>query len=251
MDTIHIITAVNNDFAKHMAVMLFSLLENKKSKNPLIIHVLEADLSEQNKLKLKRLVSRYRAEICFIKMEDSLFKNCLIFGHITKETYYRIKIPDLIGQQIQKALYLDSDMIIHDDITRLWETNINEVFLAAIEDPLGHYRVEDLAITENSYFNAGVLLINVTKWREHSISEQVMRFIRENPSKIWWWDQDALNAILFDKWLKLEMKWNFQPLSQIPLTYPSIVHFTSPMKPWNGDPPLKEYYLYYANRLKW
>ncbi|MDR7240806.1 glycosyltransferase family 8 protein [Neobacillus drentensis] len=251
MDTIHIITAVNNNFSKHMAVMLFSLLENKKSKNSLIFHVLETDLSEQNKLKLRRLVSRYRAEISFIKMDESLIDHYLISGHISKETYFRINIPELIDQKIHKVLYLDSDMIIHDDITRLWEININEAFLAAVEDPMGHYRIADLAITEDSYFNAGVLLINVTKWRKHAISDQVMRFLIENPSKIWWWDQDALNAILFDKWVKLDMKWNYQPLSQIPLQYPSIVHFTSPMKPWNGDPPLKEYYFYYSNKLKW
>ncbi|WP_160726187.1 glycosyltransferase family 8 protein [Bacillus sp. USDA818B3_A] len=251
METIYIVTAINNNFAKHMAVMLFSLFQNKKSRNPLVIYVLEADLTEGNKHKLKKFISRYNAFVHFIKMDDRIFENCLISSHITKETYYRLLIPNLVDHQVQKVLYLDSDIIVHDDITRLWETNIDEFFLAAVEDPLGHYRLEALSIPENSYFNAGVLLINLSKWREHYISEQTMRFIAENPTKIWWWDQDALNAILFDKWLKLDMKWNYQALSGIPLQYPSIVHFTSPTKPWNGEPPLKEYYDYYAKKLNW
>jgi lipopolysaccharide biosynthesis glycosyltransferase len=251
LEEIHIVTAVNDGFARHMGVMLFSLLENKKSDHPLVIHVLDGGLKNINKQKLKRLVIPYQAEIRFISVEESIFENCLIYGHVSKETYYRIQIPLLLDQKITKALYLDSDMIIHDDITRLWETDIESAYLAAIEDPSGHYRVEALSITDNSYFNAGVLLINLKKWRDHAISQQVIDFIRENPQKIHWWDQDGLNALLFDKWIKLDMKWNYQPFSRIPLENPSIVHFTSPIKPWNGDPPLKDYYFHYARKMKW
>jgi lipopolysaccharide biosynthesis glycosyltransferase len=251
VEKIHLVTATNNDYSKYLVVMLFSLIKNKKSDHPLVIYVLERELSLENKELIRRIILQNNIEIKFVNMNESQFKDVRISGHISMETYFRIRIPELLSRDIKKVLYLDCDMIIHDDITRLWETNIDDYFLAAVEDPLGYYRFEDLSITNNRYFNAGVLLINLKKWRENSISQRVSDYIHDNLSKIYWWDQDALNAILFDKWLMLEMKWNYQPFSRIQLDNPSIIHFTSPIKPWNGDPPLKEYYFFYANQIKW
>jgi lipopolysaccharide biosynthesis glycosyltransferase len=249
LETIQIVTATNNEYAPHLAVMLFSLLENKKSPNPLLIYVMETDLSQANKQKLKAITARKRVKLKFIEMEkrDAPY---LVFGHVSKESYYRIHIPDILPN-LKKVLYLDCDMIVHDDITRLWETEVDGHFLAAVEDPAGPYRYEDLAVPEHHYFNAGVLLLNLEKWREDGISDQVMNFLSDHPDKIWWWDQDALNAILHAKWLRLDMKWNYQPFSWIPLEYPSIIHYTSQIKPWNGNPPLREYYDWYARRVKW
>ncbi|WP_084797857.1 glycosyltransferase family 8 protein [Neobacillus mesonae] len=79
---------------------------------------------------------------------------------------------------------------------------------------------------EYTYFNAGVLLMNLQKWRENKISSQVIQYIKEHPKLIKLMDQDALNAVLYDKCLKLEPKWNYTKgvMKRYNLDNPAIVH---------------------------
>lgn len=61
------------------------------------------------------------------------------------------------------------------------------------------------------YFNSGLMIIDMDKWRKHSISEKVINFINNNSEDMFvFHDQDALNAILYDQWHDLHPRWNAQ-----------------------------------------
>ncbi|SEC69881.1 glycosyltransferase family 8 protein [Paenibacillus sp. GP183] len=251
MERLHIVTVTNDRYAKHLAVMLNSLLENKTSKNPIDIYVIDGNISDQNKANLRNSVKKFDVQLKYLSINESMFNEFKLSYHISKETYYRILIPNLLSRDIQKALYLDCDMIIKDDITKLWNTAIENNFLAAVKIP-GSSRPRELGLPENSeYFNAGVLLINMKKWREHRIVHRVLRFARNNPSKLKFMDQDALNAILHDKWIKLEPTWNYQVHRYRGLRNPAIIHYTTNQKPWNSNPPFKDDYMKYLRRTSW
>ncbi|AZU60393.1 glycosyltransferase family 8 protein [Neobacillus mesonae] len=129
----YIVTASNNHYAKHLGVMLHSLLQNLDKKTDAAIYIIESNNSHKNKLKLQRVVERFSQKIKFITIDDNLFNSFkLKLKHISKETYYRIIIPGLLDVDIKKALYLDCDMIIRADISKLWNTNIDDYFLAAV-----------------------------------------------------------------------------------------------------------------------
>src|SRR5690606_5620901 len=99
----------------------------------------------------------------------------------------------------------------------------------------------------SKYFNAGVLIINLDKWRKDHLPAKILNFISKNPEKIVYEDQDALNYFLHDKCLLLHPKWNQthffhvreyqdtcfnQEVFNEAKYNPSIIHFTAESKPW-------------------
>lgn len=176
---------------------------------------------------------------------------------------------------VDKVLFLDCDMIIKADIQALWEIDISEYFLGAIEDggvesntKFGFGIKRSIGIpADEKYFNAGVLLINLNKWREHNIGHKVIRFISERKGSLFLADQDALNAVLYGKWLQLPIAWNQHPTyydvvkkkgicrEDIIETVkrPLIIHYSQKSKPWNymDDHPLKYEYEKYLKMSPW
>lgn len=252
METIHIVTASDDGYAKHLAVMLNSLLHHKASKNPIQIYVIDSDISEANKARLIKTVKNRKGSIQFLKINPKIYEVFKTKGYLTKETYYRISIPDLLGKDVKKVLYLDTDIIVKEDITPLWKVNIDHHFLGAVEDCwIKGRRNRFLSIPKDSkYFNAGVLLMNLKKWRKQKIANRIIQFIKTNPTKIKFCSQDPLNAILHDKWLPLDPKWNFQThhlsLPEFKIKKPAIIHYTGPNKPWKAKHRLKKEYFKYV-----
>ncbi|MDQ0884709.1 glycosyltransferase family 8 protein [Peribacillus sp. V2I11] len=259
MSTIHVVTAVNNEFAEHLAVMLYSLLENKVSKNPIIFYIINSQISEKNKSLLTKTVKRFNAEIKYLTIDPTLYDGFILTHHLTQETYHRISIPDLIEKDIEKVIYLDSDIVIKEDITKLWDINIDHYFLSAVQDAwlgLKKLRHSDLSIPEDGdYFNAGVLVLNLKKWREHNITNQIIDFMKNNQNIIRYPSQDSMNGILHDKWLQLDAKWNYQSkhLYNTDLRLePAIIHYTgTDSKPWwSSKHPLRGEYMKYLKKVK-
>jgi glycosyltransferase involved in cell wall biosynthesis len=122
------------------------------------------------------------------------------------------------------------------------------------------------------YFNAGVLVLNLERWRAENISQKVFRYLREYRKYLNFEDQEGLNAVLAGDWGMLDPKWNVQ--SSI-LSYarwaastfkeeiravrndllhnPHIYHFTGPNKPWhlNYEHPAKVKWRYYLEKTGW
>ncbi|WP_462411697.1 glycosyltransferase family 8 protein [Neobacillus sp. Marseille-QA0830] len=256
MEPIQIVTISSDEFAKHLAVMLYSLLKNKVSTQEIVINIIDSDISEENKIKLTQLVEKFNGEIKFLNISDkkSLFDGFKLHHHFTKETFFRIIAPELLDSSIEKAIILDGDLIFEQDVTELWNTDLGSYLVGAVEELYGKY-VEHLYIPEDAiYFNAGVLLVNVKKWRENDISSTVLKFMRDNDKKIFWLDQDGLNAILTDKCLPLDIKWNYcshHHYANILIEKPAIIHYNSDIKPWNEYHIMGEYYLKYKQELDW
>lgn len=254
--TIHVVAATNDSYAEHLAVMLNSLLINKKSKNPIILYVIYSELSKDNQSLLNRVADKFQVRLKLKPIDPAVYNDFATFKYVTHETYYRISIPDLLNTTIDKAIYLDSDVVVTQDITKLWKIDLDSYLLGAVEDhALKTSRNKDLFMPEKAkYFNAGVLVINIKKWREARIKKKVIEFMKTHSTRIKYCDQDALNAILHDKWLPLDPKWNYQTKS-IPSIAPTqintaIIHYTGRDKPWQSDSvhPLKDAYLKYRKR---
>lgn len=255
MEEVSIVTICNNHYAVHLATMLLSLFENKSPETHYQIYIIDGDLSSENKSKFFRLLQNFNTVPVFLHVDQRLFKNCKGWGHVSREAFYRISIPDLLDRKIKKAVYLDSDLIIKDDLLELWNNkNLERYFLGAVEDPVD---ISGIRLPKKyKYFNSGVMLMNLDKWRKNNISKRIFQFINRHSAKIMWWDQDALNAILYKRWFELGYTWNYQVyrMGHI-MVQPKIIHFNTEVKPWNGSPYLKEEYDYYrellSERLNW
>jgi len=255
---------IDNNYTLQLIVALTSMLENAKDSTFYEINILvPGNFREENKNKILNLKQRYKdkLEIEFIDMGKK-FENSRVTGHFTKAIFYRLNLPS-IKNNLNKILYLDSDIIVMQDLSELYNTDITNYYIAGIPDRLRsrfdfksvrYIKKIGLKSSEN-YVNSGVLLMNLEKMRRDNLQEKFQRFVdikvnRERVSVCP--DQDALNSVCFDKILSLPFKFNLQVGFDVNTPYkvnegarclsekewnealenPVIIHYTSKQKPW-------------------
>lgn len=260
---IHIACAADNKYTQHTVVMLTSLFENNK-ENEIHVHFFSADFNIENQKIIEKTVTKYQQKFSFYPLNAELFKDCYVSNHVSYATYYRIVISNILVNQTSKILYLDTDIVVCKNLKPLWDLNIENYTIAATNE-INFDGPSRLGFDEQyKYFNAGILLINAKNWVAQNLQETLFAYIKLNSNKLTFWDQDALNANLFNKRLVLEPQWNqLSPVFEINnntllkvysadeikilKTSPAIVHYSGSSKPWdylNIHPFKNEYYKY-------
>jgi lipopolysaccharide biosynthesis glycosyltransferase len=242
METINIVFCSDNNYAQPTGVAIYSLLDNFLSdKYEIKITVLDGGISEENRSKIKTIAKNFTTEIEFIKISNEIFKDCKYIGRYTLVAYYRLIIPDILGQNVKKAIYFDGDILVLGNIVELYEKDVTNYLIAAVQ-----------AKREGpEYFAAGQLLMNLEELRKFDFVKKVLDFIRTDNRKLDWPDQDILNFVCEGRFLKLEDKWGFEiERSGGKITpEPIILHYSTPFKPWNRF--YHNYYQkYYRKYLK-
>lgn len=261
---IPVVSAVDDHYAPYLSVMMMTLLEHLAEDVSITFYIIDDQVSKESKEKLNQVILNKPAEIHYLEVNSDLYADVLESDHITQTAYYRISLPDLLeDKQYEKVLYIDCDVLVLDDVAKLYETDIGENVIGAVIDPgqalvLGRLGID----TEDYYFNSGLMLIDLDNWRKANITEKTLTYLQEEEDKIIYHDQDVLNAIVYEKWFQLHPKWNVQTsllferhqppttlhkkLYKEAIQHPSIVHFTGHDKPWNSD----EYHPYTEDYLK-
>ena len=234
--------------------MLCSLLENN-SAHSFQIYIIYSNLKPTIRKRLKHFIlEKYNLSLNFIVFDQDKVRTFprKEADHVSLATYYRLFLPALLPVALNKVLFLDADMIIRADIMDLWTTPIEEYSLAAIENPNSNYLKVPLSIPLSAkYFNAGVLLINLQYWRQHAITQQLTAYIKKHDSNLICHDQDALNAILWNKYKVLPPEWNLIEKNQV--ISPKIIHYVGARKPWHlrNKHPYRAAYFKYLRKTPW
>lgn len=268
-DPIYLVLASDDNYAQHMGVVALSVLENTRHPQRLFFFFLDAGISPQNRDKLKQIVDSYGARHTFIQPDSA------IYGDIPLKRYgvaalFRLSLGSILPDDVEKLIYLDCDVIAFDDVEKLWQFDLGYNIVGAVTN-LGHQPIERLDIPDGQYFNSGVLLINLTKWRQHQVGEKTLAFMTEQMERLVFPDQDGLNYILKGQWKHLPLRWNQQPATYSmyrkgqterslsaeayheAIRNPGIVHYLGNNKPWNYMTfhPLKESYWRYLASSPW
>ena len=82
-DHINIVFASDNNYAQHLCVTMVSILHNTNMKEMVRFYVLSDNIVESNKFKINETVSRFGAGIIFIDVDDTMFRNVYVSGHIS------------------------------------------------------------------------------------------------------------------------------------------------------------------------
>ncbi len=269
----NILCATDNNFIPYCGIMLTSLFEKNKDIK-FNVFILSEGLNKKNITDIATLADIYQQNIEIVIVKEELLKNCPIRkgDHVSIATYYRIIAPELLPSRIDRVLYLDCDIIINNCITELYNTNLDDKAFGAIidEDHLNTEKYSRLNIAFNKgYINAGVLLMNLKYWREHNLVNKCLSFINENQKKLKQHDQDALNAVLYDKIKLLPLKYNFQTGFLFKNVYPfdenvkneisdtaynpTVIHYTTIRKPWvkRCQHPYRNHFHYYRKKSLW
>lgn len=196
-----------------VGTVMQSILEHTDSR--ICFHILHDEtLSIDNKYKLEKVARSGSSIIEFHKIDEndfSVVKNQM--SRFTIGTMFRCSLPELLPN-LNRIIYLDADLFVNRDIKELWDVDICECCLAGVADEgvdihnypkiLNKYP----GIKKESYFNAGVLYMNLKKLREFgNLKKLVVDFLVENP-EAGLPDQDALNVIFHNKVLYLDGSWN-------------------------------------------
>jgi len=198
----------NDVYAQHLGVTLYSLLENCSCSERIKVHVVDGGISNKNKQKLNAVVEKFKASITYLKPDLNLLKGVEISKRFGKETYYRFSLIETA--KTDKLLSIDSDMVVKGDIKELFDLKFKDNIIFAVKDldlPLTN-RIK-LGLKENTpYFNSGLLLIDIKKWKKNKVTKKAINWIRKNPDKTEFADQDGLNMALLNRWREIDLSWN-------------------------------------------
>lgn len=218
-----------------------SLLQHASSRVKIFIFVINVD--ERTKAEIRAYCSERGADIELPDLTDDdlgfAFESLPTSRPgITTATYGRLIIPDIL-KEYETLLYVDGDTLFNADVCEL--LSIRPKHLAAVEyaqkgaKDLFFYEQNNLP-TPQSYFNAGVLLINTKFWIENKISQKCLEYMTNEEMIFPLHDQDILNLIFGAFYHRLDTRWNFvHPFShKFPILKPFIVHFAGQFRPWDA-----------------
>lgn len=291
----NIVVATDERFAMPLAVTLRSLLETADPGGRIRLFILDGGLTDETRQRLVQSCADSRiVEICWLPIDATTVGELPVSGHFSPAGYYRILIPKVLPADVRRVLYLDGDLLIRRDVLSLLSLEQGDHLCLAAQDSacpyfdsfaaLDDYRrsapyivarrpvpnAPELGIEgRQPYFNSGVMVIDVDRWRRESVCERLVECLRVNRDFVRWWDQYALNVVLAGRWGPLDLRWNqgthiFQYPSwrQSPFpreTFeslrddPFIVHFSSPVKPWHAEcrHPYRDEWTRHLDQTEW
>lgn len=276
-NTIHIAFACDANYAMPLAVAVCSAAANCDKTRSLVFHVIQSGFQPQLQKKVESSLQKTGfpdAQLEWVSVPPGQIEHLkLTKPHLSALTYAKLLLPDLLPTSVEKVIYLDADLVVKGDLAELWELELDGKALLAVRDRipwvsglggLANYR--ELGIPEGAkYFNAGVQVVNLAKWRDRGISRRIFLYLKEHDAIVKMEDQEGLNAVLFDDWGELPFRWNWQipwrlyrngkkKMEWVPEEWPkNIIHFTTPEKPWLPacDVEEKRDFYCYLDRTEW
>ena len=151
-------------------------------------------------------IAYYKPDVSqYVKPDDSRFPTAI---------YYRLLAPQFLPESLDKIVYMDVDVAVLSSLRELWETPVDGVFVAAAVDRLmAPSHVAKIGLDENAvYFNSGLLVMNLKKWREDNVMDELFKLVDEMEGRLEFPDQDLLNVYASRNGYKLlSEEWNVHP----------------------------------------
>ena len=265
-NVIPVVFCFNDNYMLGAYITIFSMLENANKSTKYEIYIIYSELSKENMEKLNAFKDIYNININYIEAGYNL-NNSHTNVRFSKEVYYRLLIPWLIND-IDKILYLDSDLIIDGDLYDLYNLNVDNYLIAGslassciltVENTYPNF-FEKLDLDKKEYVNSGVLIINSKKFREMNLLDLLLKYSKNEYIFV---DQDILNIVCKNKKYIFNPKYNnccyslnffdnkysdFIDINDFKDYYfdPIIFHYVGEHKPWDYYYPNSE-----AHNLWW
>ena len=207
---IHIAYCFDNSYAPYAMVAIKSIGENHHS-GEVYIHVLVDVISNRNLKRLTELVDEYRNMHLHIYKVDI---RCLSVLKVVKDrwpisTWFRILLPSILPDKIDKVLYLDADTLVVSDLQELFAIDMTDYSIAAVLDPMS-FKEDTFERCEfdkhKQYICDGVLLMNLDYWRKHNLKDRIIEWSLLHTEQLKFPDQDAINYICHDSKIVLPFR---------------------------------------------
>ncbi|MCH2178176.1 MAG: glycosyltransferase family 8 protein [Mariniblastus sp.] len=289
-----VLCAADDHYARSLTVTLQSAAEHLRPGNSLQAIVLDGGIQANSWQMIKESLAHYPIQLSVLRPDPAVVDGLMTSHHITRTAYFRLLAGKLLPASIDRVIYLDSDLLIQDDLSKLWEMEIGDHYCLAVPDiacphidvrqaecnfrrsspymaalaPIGNWRELNLNGAD-PYFNSGVMVLNIERWRRESIEEKLLQCLKDNRKHIWCWDQYALNVVFAGQWQPIPARWNqgahffeFPNETHSPIDYqefieardnPAIIHYTTEWKPWHyhNRHPRRELFFAQLDKTAW
>lgn len=244
--TIPIFYSISDDFTRYAAVSLYSLVQHADPQRDYTVYFLNQNLSARHRQDLLAFGQK-NVHVKFFHIDDELVKpiqnrkeNFLRADFFTMAIFYRLFIPDLFPQY-KKAIYLDSDTVVNDDLAKLYDTDLaNHLFAACTDASIQYvkkmvlYIRNVLALNPKKYINSGMLVMNCQAFRDKHFTDHFFTLLSEYHFDCIAPDQDYLNEMGEGKILHLDPRWDAMPNENTPeINNPGLIHYNLFFKPWH------------------
>lgn len=282
MEQMNICLTSDNNYAELCSLLMISILNNNENCYKCNFYIIDNNINEDNKNNIEKAIEGRNANIVYLQQFD-LNKELgfqIDVGRWTSSSLQRIFLCRMLPESVEKILYLDDDMIVRHSLKELYETRLDDYIIAGVQDCVCAKNRTNIGMKEDSlYINAGMLLIDVAKWREFDFEEKAIDFVKKYNKKLQYLDQDIINAVLDGYICEVHPKFNsysliFNYSYEEAIYYrnakkyfsseeyeaakrdPYIVHFTSDalsIRPWytNGSHVYRDDLLSIKNDSLW
>ncbi|MDQ0203453.1 glycosyltransferase family 8 protein [Pectinatus haikarae] len=256
---VHIGYGIDDNYMRCTAASVLSICRHNPNLH-LRFHILTSTLSADNKKKLRNLAELIQTDIVLYEIDTSFFNTLPTFVHLPVSTYFRFILPSILNEE-ERVCYLDADIICLSSIEYIFSCNLENAIAAAVPDLewMNKKRCSALSLKEHTYFNAGMLIINIKEWNSFHVMDKVLALFKNDPVRFRYLDQDALNIALHNKIIYLPKRYNCIDSFAEDKEKIVFLHFAAHPKPWNIAWPIsrastvfrKDLYAQYEKETPW
>lgn len=226
----NVLLASDDTYAPLLGVTIYSFLENNSNEfDEINIYVLDGGICAINRKKIQDICDEFDVNLLEFIRYDNIDEVLGIDIKATRplSTFARLFATSLLDDSIDKILYLDCDAIITGSFKELYDMDIDDYYCAGVTDMGPHFNNIFLGLPpDGEHFNAGVLLVNLRKWREDNLEKKFLDYILANDGEVHHNDQGVINVVCRGKILEVHPKYNIlSPFFEV--SYEGVLQ-------WNG-----------------
>lgn len=234
--------AIDDNYLPYFTVAINSIKKHANKNTTYSVFVLTEGLSNNALSKILALGSdNFKFNIVDLSQKIAKYKKVMqqtLRDYYTVSIFYRLFIAEEF-KQYDKAIYIDSDIVLLDDIQKLFAIDLGNNLLGVVVDQVVScnevfidYCKNALGVNPEEYFNSGVLVMNLKRLREERLEEKFLSMIKTHKFETVAPDQDYLNVLCNGKVKYLPAGWDRMPTANITCDKVFLVHYNMFDKPW-------------------
>lgn len=263
-DTIYVVVASNNHYAILLGALIKSIEVNHKTKEKIELYVIDDGISLENKDKIRASASLDMVTMHWFKTDNVVPDHVKIPADKSAfpiTAYLRLFAPNILPAGTKKFIYFDVDMIMLEEVSKLWNIDLKDNLIGAVQDLCltagsdwgGIPNYKELGIPpETKYFNSGMMVVDLAKWEKEDITNKIMQCLHDNIKSVNFPDQYGLNVVLVNRWMELNPKWNNFAVNDVKDPY--LIHYLD-IKPifksYRSIPRYQEEFYKYLKMTPW
>lgn len=257
-NSLNVFFVVDKNYLIPFTVTLTSILENNKDLDIEVFVIHEMGQNEVLDTVCDFFKDTYDLNIQLIHFEDKYFNDLYTAEHITKAAYFKLLLGQMIPEGVSEGLYIDCDTVVTGSLKNLCNLSFlddskgAEVSLLTVKDVKADRemkRLNTLGVNIISYFNTGVLYLNLKKWRAEGVVQKMLDIGHQYNEHLSYLDQDILNIFFRKDQGNLEETYN-KDASVKHIELPLVLHYMGNSKPWHfvDNGPYKHLYYKYLKK---